>query len=423
MAFKGLWLRSGTGYASTPDAAALDITGNIGLRGEVVHKSWRPTIRSSVVSKWVSGTNQSYVLSVEQTGELRLTVSTTGADSISYNSTVPVPETTAPTRLAIRADRNSSTGNTTFYTAPTMGGTWVQLGAVVAGTAGAIFSGTAIVTIGNIETTGNQWIEAVILAVQIYNDVTIALNVDFAVALRGATSFVCATGQTITKNGTAYFAKETYYLKLIVLEGLEIAKNYPTAVHDDNMDLIDPLEDDIDIIEPGWTFITSGSIPGTTNSFSIDATAGGKWPPGSFELLRLHLLSHGNNTGHIFCKLNTAGPGDYRWGSIAVDSATGNVVISGAGHAANTNQWVLGRTANAILSITNAVMFDIGRAVLSSYQSSCARIHSGASAFYFDSWGALDTSLDSPVASLEIIAEVGDFTLANWLLEGFRVPV
>lgn len=139
---------------STPDAPANRITGNITLVAWVAPTSWTPTAVQTVVSKdSVSAGGRSYALNIQPTtGNLRLNISLDGTNILSYTSTVSTGFA-AGTKHAIAVERDATTGAVRFYTSEDKL-IWLQLGATVAGTAGAIFAGNAPVQFGNLGTTG-----------------------------------------------------------------------------------------------------------------------------------------------------------------------------------------------------------------------------------------------------------------------------
>lgn len=254
MSHKGFWLRSGNGTASTPDTAALDITGNISLRADLVHKNWRPTALSIVLAKFNFPTSQaSYALAILSTGVIRFLYTTDGFTTLARDSTVAVPATGVPTRLAIRVDRNSTTGDVTFYTAPTMTGTWVQLGAVVAGATGAMFSSTSDLRIGQYQDASQQLTDAVVRHIRVYNDVTLTVDADFSLAsiARKPATVTDATSFLWTKSGTAYWAKETFNMAFIVPELAELAELFPATFESVNLNLLDAASKDLGLIP--WT--------------------------------------------------------------------------------------------------------------------------------------------------------------------------
>lgn len=129
-------------YWSTPDVAALDITGDIDLRVDIDPPSWRPSA-SCYVGLLKDG---AYGLFITPDGYLCLQWWTAAATSVFRTSTVPLPQLVG--RMAVRATLdvdNGAGGHTVrFYTAPDLFPTsYTQLGDPVT-TAGvtAIFAST-----------------------------------------------------------------------------------------------------------------------------------------------------------------------------------------------------------------------------------------------------------------------------------------
>lgn len=206
----GLRLTGAAGtYASTPDNAALDIIGDIDLRVDVTLDNWNSGAGQTLVSKYrTTGNQKSYGLGITSTGKLEMFWSSTGANDLASDSTVnPVPAGTG--RLAVRAFldvNNGAAGNTvTFYTAPTLNGPWTQLGAPVV-TAGvtSIFSSTAILEAGSLDSGAFTMGPGTIHALEVVNSVgTAVANPNFASQSPGTTVFVDAAGRTWTLNGAA----------------------------------------------------------------------------------------------------------------------------------------------------------------------------------------------------------------------------
>jgi hypothetical protein len=131
-----LEIPEGGGDASTPDAAALDVTGDIDVRVDLTLLNWLQPLPGTtgifdLFAKY-SGSGRSWLL-----GTLNDTVlfrwSQDGTNILNAQSVpLPIP---ANGRLALRATLdvdNGAGGRTiTFYTAPTMAGPWTQLGAPV----------------------------------------------------------------------------------------------------------------------------------------------------------------------------------------------------------------------------------------------------------------------------------------------------
>lgn len=118
------------GQWTCPDAAPLDITGDIDVRVDVAMRTWRPA-----ADGW---------LGVLKNGAIGLRLLTNGAVQLLWNSptqktltsTTPVPKGITG-RKAIRAtlDVDNTFGGhvARFYYAPTLAGPWVQFGGAVAG--------------------------------------------------------------------------------------------------------------------------------------------------------------------------------------------------------------------------------------------------------------------------------------------------
>lgn len=141
-------------YATAPDTAGLSVTGDLDVRLDVEPATWRPAIQHSLASKWTrTGNQRSWILHLTPGGFLQFNWSTDGI----YNSakvavsTVAIPSTTE--RLAVRAILDVDTGlggwAVRFYTAPTIGGSWTQLGAQVsAAGVTSVFDSTSDVRLG-----------------------------------------------------------------------------------------------------------------------------------------------------------------------------------------------------------------------------------------------------------------------------------
>lgn len=207
--YGGLYLPGSSGaYASTPDNAALDITGDIDLRADVTVAAWQtPAVTIPFVAKYTEAGNQrSYVLQLAG-GLLQFVWSNDGTAVLQVLSTAAVPISSG--RLAVRATldvNNGAGGNTvTFYTAPAINGPWTQLGiAVVTGFTTSIFNSTAVGQIHGINGTGTT-ATYVTHAAEIRNgiDGTAVANPDFDAQAAGTTSFADPAGRTWTMNGTS----------------------------------------------------------------------------------------------------------------------------------------------------------------------------------------------------------------------------
>jgi hypothetical protein len=206
---------TGTNHASAPDAAALDITGDIDLRAKVSLDDWTPSGSNALVAKYGTAGQRSYMFQVASpSGVLQLNWSADGTNVITKNSTV-APTIADGATLWVRATldvNNGASGNdVTFYTS-TDGTTWTQLGATVttAGTT-SIFSGTSILEVGT-WAGGNSIARGKFFRAQVLNgiDGTVAFDANFETSITSLnqTSFtessVNAATVTINRSGSTY---------------------------------------------------------------------------------------------------------------------------------------------------------------------------------------------------------------------------
>lgn len=207
-------------YASTPDAAALDITGDIDVRVDLKPDTWRPSAAYALMSKWQTGTGPqaSFAMRLSTAGQLLFSWSTDGTNAAiqSRTSTAAIPSASA--RLAVRVTvdvNNGAAGHTVkFYTAASLAGPWTQLGADVI-TAGitSIFAGTADLEAGRangglIAFSSDGLMAGRVYAAQLYNGIagTLVANPDFTAQQPGNASFTDSTGLVWTVNARATHA-------------------------------------------------------------------------------------------------------------------------------------------------------------------------------------------------------------------------
>jgi hypothetical protein len=212
------------GGSTTPDAAALDITGDIDIRFELRPAIWSdPNVFWRIIGgKWVeTGSQRSWRLLIRGIaddsgaliGRLQFNWSSTGANSLSAISTAGPGSVLGTDIGAIRVTLdvvNGTDKTVTFYTSPTIGGTWTQLGSAVTTTGNtSVFSSTAPVEIGTInnrtETTFFDPFAGIVRKFELRNGIggTAVANPDFTARTVGATSFADATGKTWTVHSPA----------------------------------------------------------------------------------------------------------------------------------------------------------------------------------------------------------------------------
>jgi len=211
----GLFARGQSGaYASTPDHASLDITGDIWLAAEATPDGgWAPGAAMALVGKYSTGDNQrSYLLSVRGDGTLRLNWSENGSTARAANSSIPIPtdDADATGRMAVAAHLDVNFGGgtrVTFYTAPTLAGPWTAFGdpADAEGTT-SIFAGSAELAVGAFSGGAQENFAGVLHAAEVRSgdaDGTVVANPDFSAQVGGTTSFADSAGRTWTVHGDA----------------------------------------------------------------------------------------------------------------------------------------------------------------------------------------------------------------------------
>ena len=197
--------------ASTPDSAAVSITGDIDIRAYAALDDWTPTTTQTLVAKYNWSSQRSYRFYVNTDGKLIVQTSPTGATVLGITSTV-APTVSNGAALHVRAtvDVDDGGGNRVgkFYTSSD-GISWIQLGATVT-TAGAtsIFDGTALLTVGAVDVSGtDDPMAGVMYSAQVYNGIDGTLAADMNPtrdASAGDTTFTSSTtGEVWTVNGSA----------------------------------------------------------------------------------------------------------------------------------------------------------------------------------------------------------------------------
>lgn len=197
-------------YASTPDNAALDITGDIELQFDFVADNWPPLANTTVLSKYAIATNnRSYRLDILTTGQIRIFWSTDGINFFSMTSTVPVPATIGQ-RIAVSAtlDVDNGAGGRTaqFYTASHIDGVFVELGSpVIAAGTTSIFSGSATLIVSGFETGTSNRLAGKTFAARVRNGIggAIVANPLFYAQAPGTVNFVDSAGRNWTVQANA----------------------------------------------------------------------------------------------------------------------------------------------------------------------------------------------------------------------------
>jgi hypothetical protein len=202
-------------YASTPDSAAVSVTGDIDLRAKVAMDDWTPGTDQYFISKWT--TNQrAYYLGLTTAGNIILTWSTNGTTTTNYNQSASsvslVDGTTKWIRATLDVDNGSSQHVIQYFTSDD-GTTWTQLGATVtnAGTT-SIFDGSSVLEVGSAFIGTSTLLRGKMFRAQVLNGIggTVAFDANFETSITSLlqTSFTESSANaatvTINRSGSAY---------------------------------------------------------------------------------------------------------------------------------------------------------------------------------------------------------------------------
>ncbi|NEA67554.1 hypothetical protein [Streptomyces sp. SID12488] len=206
---------SSSAVASTPDTAALDITGDLDVRVDATLSNWTDYAAGSgsttqLVGKLgFAGGSKSWFLGTRNRA-LYFEWSADGTATLSASSTLPFPNT-ASGRLAVRVtldvDNGSGGRTVTFYTAPSgTSGPWTQFGSPVvqAGTT-SIFNSATALRVGRATDVGFTQPNGRFHKAEIRSGIggSIVASPDFSAPAVGAGSFVDSAGLTWTVNAPA----------------------------------------------------------------------------------------------------------------------------------------------------------------------------------------------------------------------------
>jgi hypothetical protein len=243
-------------HIQTPDAAALDITGDIDIRVRVAPRAPNvPHKRECLLSKYATtGDQRSWAFYIDSDGSLRLDNSNDGTALVTRNSTVN-PAFAASgeplwVRVTLDVDDGASGNVATFYTS-TDGTTWTILGAAVTKTGTtSIFSGTANVRVGELDaTSSSRPFNGRVYAAQILSGIagTTVADIDFTDDTEfNSTTGVFTGGQSLlwTLAGVAVF--------------MDRIMKYPPSTTSADVDLayITLQNALLEVLTRGWKFNT-----------------------------------------------------------------------------------------------------------------------------------------------------------------------
>lgn len=245
-------------YASTPDAASLDIVGDIDIRAKVALDDWTPAAESTIIAKYTATGNQrSYALAVTTAGALIFRWSEDGTAEKSETSSASVSAAAGAAtwvRATLEVDVGGTDAAVIFYTS-TDGSTWTQLGTTqLNGATTSIFASTAVLELGG-QTLGTvNRLAGKIFEAQVLSGIA---GTSVAHPIPTTTSIGDTTPLTWTVNGAAYLSVYSYfglqaYLQVTNFVGTDVTIKLQHSSDDDDTDAY------ADITGGGFTSVTSG---------------------------------------------------------------------------------------------------------------------------------------------------------------------
>ena len=196
---------------TTPDSAALAVTGDLDLRVEVSLEDW--SLHQHVAARYSSsGENRSWALLMasDQKPSFYWSPDGTVASRIVQFCTEGI-EAYNGQRIALRVtlDVNNGAGGyeLRFYTGRTVNDTeWHLLGApIIGGATTSVFDGTAGIEVGDCASLSENPLNGKVFALKLLNGIagTTAVSMATSAGTSGGTSFTGSTGETWTVAGTA----------------------------------------------------------------------------------------------------------------------------------------------------------------------------------------------------------------------------
>jgi hypothetical protein len=141
-------------YASTPDSAAVDVTGDIEMVARVAATDWTPGTFRAIAAKWNDGTQESFIWWLDDSvpGTMAFIYTADGSTNVFRRSTAAVSATDG-NFIWLKITRDATTGDIKFYTAASDdlipdNVVFIQLGTTVASPVGSIFNSNTTLSVG-----------------------------------------------------------------------------------------------------------------------------------------------------------------------------------------------------------------------------------------------------------------------------------
>jgi hypothetical protein len=202
--------------ATTPDVAALAITGDMEVRFDATLDSWVPAAGTGLelIGQFAPPSNQQWLVWINANRQLVFRHSSDGTAIIDDVCPAPLPKPSGRQAFSILFDVNDGAGNHGVYfrIADTIAGPWGDvLGYKITAGTTSIFNSTATLGVGNVPISGFNAPSGRIHAARIYagtGSSDVRANPDFTAQAPGTASFAdtAPTPKTWTVGATAEIA-------------------------------------------------------------------------------------------------------------------------------------------------------------------------------------------------------------------------
>lgn len=196
--------------ATTPDVAALGITGDMEVRFDATLDAWTgpPGTGLELVGQFAPPSNQSWLVWINANGQLVFRHSSDGTAIIDNACPAPLPKLSGRQAFDIFFDADNGGGGhtVTFLVGDTIDGPFVALGGKTTTGTTSIFNSTATMGVGNVPSSGFNAPVGRIHAARVVAGLAgsdVRANPDFTAQAPGTTSFVDGAGRTWTVGAAA----------------------------------------------------------------------------------------------------------------------------------------------------------------------------------------------------------------------------
>jgi len=190
-------------YVSCPDAAPLDITGDIEIVARVALDDWSPAAAMQLVARYDASSNRSYSFNIDSSGRLYLSTTTDGTSGTTVTASATSLLSGTPDRTALwlkvtlDVDDGASGKVHSFFYAPDQASeptSWTSLGSTTSAGTTSIFAGSRPLELGARASGALDLLAGRIHRVIVRNGIGGTTVADFDAALCGQGGYTDAQG-------------------------------------------------------------------------------------------------------------------------------------------------------------------------------------------------------------------------------------